>query len=148
MRENGKESVLLFLHLNHKSKVVLVNYENCVRICESEFGAKICKEFDHFWIMTIASTIWRRSCKTQNRLFETIVFQISNIGINDISFYLPVNKHMTRVSKSNLKQAFAIIILRVVLLNLNMFLLTNMVLSKGSLKCPERLFHDIFILYF
>ena len=29
-----------------------------------------------------------------------------------------------------------------------MFLLNNMVLSKGSLKYPERLFHDIFILYF
>ena len=38
--------------------------------------------------------------------------------------------------------------MRIVLLNRNMFLLTSMVLSKGSLKCPESLFHDIFILYF
>ena len=39
--------------------------------------------------------------------------------------------------QSNLRPTFVIIILRVVLLNLDMFLLTNMVLSKGSLKMPR-----------
>ena len=47
--------------------------------------------------------------------------------------------------QSNLRQTFVIIILRVISLNLDMFLLTNMVLSKGSLKTPRatilRYFH-------
>ena len=34
--------------------------------------------------------------------------------------------------------------LEVVLLNLKINLLTDIVLSKGSLKCPKRLFYDIF----
>ena len=52
--------------------------------------------------------------------------------------------------QSNLRQTFVVIILRVVLLNLDMFLLTNMVLSKGSLKMPRatisRYFHFILLI--
>ena len=52
--------------------------------------------------------------------------------------------------QSNLRPTFVIIILRVVLLNLDMFLLTNMVLSKGSLKMPRatilRCFHFILLI--
>ena len=51
-------------------------------------------------------------------------------------------------SAKYLEQAFVVVLVRVVLLSLNMFLLTDMVLSKGSLKCLEQLSHDIFFLFF